>query len=192
MTTESDTFETTRQPTRYASEDAMEWTYQKVLAGSAVWLIPTNHPAPAEQIHVHYPGQHSDGYGGRTLLFRLEDGSDYEAQGPWHSNADSLYACTGVDLRDQYRTYGCVAHLREYIPNILEDRFVGILHKDQDWVVGRFDRLREIARDFADKLKHPVYCYSKSMGGSSSGLEYPRGTKWEDWKKWKPTYVPNR
>ena len=181
-------FLTSRQPMKSGAYEASKFVYRKVEAdrGEEIWLIPTNSPAPGEQVHVHYPKKKSEGYGGATLTFLLEDGTEYKAQGPWHSNTDHLFQSTGIDLRNQHRTYGCVALRREHTNQFMEDRFTGLLHCDSDWVVGDFNRLRQLGIQFATKLNHPVFVYSQSQGGSSSGMEYPTGTTWQDWKDWEP------
>jgi len=154
-----------------------------------VWLWPVNSVSPAEQIHVHDPKDtHSDGYGGSTLTFALEDGTEYKAKGPWHSNSYSLFAATGVDLRDTNWTYGCVAKKRVVLShkngNAPHDQYEGVLYADKEPVLGVFDRLQKIAVEWADKLGHPVACYSSSKGGSSSGYELPSGTEWAQWRDW--------
>ena len=163
---------------------AAKFVYRKLVdAKGRVWLYPVNTDTPGEQVHVHDPRDlKSDGYGGATLQFALEDGSVYAAKGPWHTNTGALFEATGVDLRNTHRTYGCVARIRVYKNHITE--FHGILHADKVPVIGAFNRLKDIAQTWADQLKHPVACYSESKGGTSSGWEIPEGTEWRDWNDW--------
>jgi len=172
-------------PMKSGAFEASKFVYKKVTDRNGnVWLYPANSPAPAEQVHVHNPKDlNSQGYGGATLQFVLEDGTVYSARGPWHGNADALFAATDIDIRDTHFTFGCVALRRVYVSDGATS-FEGILHADKDWVLGRFDRLKYIAIVCATELKHPVVCYLQSSGGSSSGYEIPAGTKWEDWTTW--------
>jgi hypothetical protein len=171
--------------------EATKFIYRKLVDKKGhVWLYPINSETPAEQVHFHDPKDlKSDGYGGSTLHFTLEDGTTYAAKGPWHSSSDAMYAATGVDVRNTSRTYGCVAKNRIYKhkPNSYSgvQEFHGIFHADTEPVIGSFNRLKKLGQEWADKLGHPVVVYSESKGGSSSGWEIPTGTDWrKDWDKW--------
>lgn len=155
--------------------EAAKFIYRKLVDPQGhVWLYPVNSETPAEQVYFHDPKDlKSDGYGGSTLHFLLEDGTVYDAKGPWHSSADGMWAATGVDIRATYRTYGCVALKRVYEGHV--QTFHGVLHADTSPVIGEFDRLEKIAQAHADRLGHPVAYYSKSKGGSSSGYKIPSG-----------------
>lgn len=164
--------------------EAARFVYRKVVdAKGKVWLYPVNSESPAEQVHFHDPlDKRSQGYGGSTLHFELEDGTTYAAAGPWHSAASSMFDATGIDIRNTHWTYGCVAKHREYKGHVAH--FKGVLHADEKPVLGSFDRLKLIAQAHADRLKVPVACYSESKGGSSSGWEIPTGTEWRGWSEW--------
>ncbi len=149
--------------------EAAKFVYRKIVDSKGhVWLYPSNSKDLKSQ-----------GYGGSTLQFALHDGTVYAAKGPWHANADEMLQATGVDIRNTYRTYGCVAKRRVYKGNVHEYR--EILHADIEPLIGEFDRLRKIAQEWADKLGHPVVYYSESKGGSSSGWEIPKGTNYQQW-----------
>jgi hypothetical protein len=164
--------------------EATKFVYRKIVDSKGhVWLYPSNSDTPAEQVHYHDPKDlRSDGYGGSTLHFVLEDGTTYAAKGPWHSSADGMFEATGIDIRNTHRTYGCVAKKRVYKGNVHE--YHDVLHADTEPVIGEFDRLKKIAQKWADELGHPVACYSQSKGGSSSGWEIPTGTDWRKWNDW--------
>lgn len=164
--------------------EAAKYVYRKLVDKKGhVWLYAVNCDHPAETVHFHDPeDKHSDGYAGNTLHFVLEDGTVYDAKGPWHSNSDAMFEKTGVDIRNTYRTFGCVALRRKYENHI--SKFIDVLHLDKESTLGTFDRLEKIALDWADKLGHPVACYRESRGGSSSGYEIPRGTEWRSWTEW--------
>lgn len=172
--------------------EAAKFIYRKVVGKRGVWLFPTNSSTPGEQVHFHDPADTgSQGYGGSTLHFLLEDGTTYDAKGPWHSNTDALFSDTGVDIRNTFRTFGVVAKKRTSLllrpgvsGNSSHYRFDGLLHLDSEPQIGDFDRIKKIALEFATKLEHPVVCYSESNGGSSCGWEVPPGTEWKAWTEW--------
>jgi hypothetical protein len=172
--------------------EAAKFVYRKVVGKRGVWLYPTNSDTPGEQVHFHDPTDtKSDGYGGSTLTFTLEDGSTYAAKGPWHSNTDALYDDTGVDIRNTFRTFGCVAKKRISLPlrpgvsrNSSHWRFEGVLYADTAPQIGDFNRIHDLAKEWAGKLGHPVAYYQESNGGSSCGWECPPGTEWRSWNEW--------
>ena len=124
------------------------------------WLIPVNDPEPAAHVHYHHPNdKNSEGYAGRTLPFKLEDGSVYQAQGPWHSNSDALFRDTGVDIRDQHLTFVVLAKDRD--GSVMKD----VLYIDDKPTLGKFERYKELATQYPDAR----YYYSESHGGSSMG-----------------------
>jgi len=170
--------------------EAAKFLYRKIVdAKGHVWLYPVNSETPAEQVHFHAPeDKNSQGYGGSTLHFELEDGTIYAAKGPWHANADSMFEATGIDIRETHRTFGCVAKHREYKskPGSYAGvtTFRGLLHADKEPVIGKFSRIHDLAKEWADKLGHPVAYYSESKGGSSSGYEVPNGSDHRNWSEW--------
>ena len=81
-------------------EDAKSRRY-KLYTGKrrAIWLVGCVESCGD---HIYCSGgPNSEGFGGATLEFTLENGCDsIKLKGPWHSNADSMFADTGVDFRD--------------------------------------------------------------------------------------------
>jgi len=151
--------------------------YRKVETISKIWYIPIQDNA-ADDIHVFIKGDGGkigrfQGYGGATLNFSLEDGTIDRVKAPWHSNSIALYNDTGIDLRDKTLTIGAIGKDRVYEGQIgyLED----LLYEDKDWVLGSFDRIRDMAQKFADDLGIKVWYYSQSTGGSSTCWLYPTG-----------------
>lgn len=148
-----------------ASAEAEAKVYRKTIGKSgAVWLVPIG-PNPAENVHVHFPGKHSDGYAGRTLSFPLEDGTTYEAQGPWHSNSDSLFDDTGIDVRETYRTFVVLSRDVKYLPNMVYE-LVDVLYEDPpEGKDGRYNRDKDLAKQYPEAR----FCFMKSHGGGSAG-----------------------
>ncbi len=150
---------------RYAmicgSAEAEKRVYRKVECKRGVWLVAIQ-PNAAENVYFHNPlDTKSEGFGGRTLSFPLEDGTVYEAKGPWHGNADSLFNDTGVDVRDTHYTFVVLAMARDGYPTILRD----VVYKDAAPVLGAFDRYKELCKQYPQALQY----YSESSGGSSCG-----------------------
>jgi hypothetical protein len=165
-------------------DDDPHYTYRIVQGHSGnTWLIPTNTDYPAENVHVDQHDPRSRGYAGGMLSFPLEDGTTYSAKGPWHSNAESLYNDTGVDIRATYRTYGCVALKMRY-DNRGNGIFEELIYVNREPTIGPFDRITDIAQTEADKRGHPIAACSISRGGGMMGYEYPNGTSSRDWMEW--------
>lgn len=150
-------------------------TYQKLEDKSGrVWLVANQEDA-ASNVYVHNPKDHnSQGFAGRTLTFQLEDGSSYSAKGPWHTNADALFAATGLDIRDRHRTQVAVGH--RYGKGMLT--LADVIYLEEAPVLGTFDRYKAVAQSFADQLDTPVYYLMRSFGGASGGPIKP--TAWTE------------
>jgi hypothetical protein len=126
------------------------------------WLFPLDIPNRAEHIYTDNPNRTEDGFGGRTMHFDLGNGRTYEATGPWHSNSSALFKATGIDLRNEYFTEGCVALSRITLRGY--DQFKYVLVQDDEPVLGNFNRIQCVAKLIAQYIGVPVYYYS---GGSS-------------------------
>lgn len=128
-----------------------------------IWLV-ANQEEAADNIYVHKPKDtKSQGFAGRTLEFKLEDGTIYKAQGPWHSNADSLYEDTGVDVRDTHSTFVVLGMERTFVD--WQSGIKDIVYQDEKPTLGRYDRYKEIMK----KYPEAKYYFMKSRGGASCG-----------------------
>ncbi len=164
------------------SGDIIERVFKKVETGrGGVWLYPVGVDNPAEHVHFHNPKDvNSDGYGGRIIPFKLEDGSTYEAKGPWHSNADDLFSSTGVDIRDTYKTFVVIGlEVQGSIHN--KGHISKLLYMDEQPTLGNYHRGDAIAKRLAEELQIPVYLHSKSHGGSNSRWVKPNEERY--WEK---------
>jgi len=111
--------------------------------------------------------KYSDGFGGRTLTFNLEDGSEIEVQGPWHSNADSFFYSTGIDLRDKHWT--AVLLTGEDIWNKGELPEEEILYKEDSPRLGTYHRgLRIAEKYFRDHPEEDLVCLNHYTSGGAS------------------------
>jgi len=92
------------QPMRCSSYEAEQRRYKKIIGKDGHIYLYAIQDNPADNIYVS-GGKNSDGFGGRTLSFTLEDGTVEELRGPWHTNSDDLFVHTGIDLRAKYLTF---------------------------------------------------------------------------------------
>lgn len=160
-----------RQPMICGSAEAESRRYYKHVGKSGkIWLVADQEDAAAN-VYVE-GGPNSDGFAGRTLTFPLVDGTEIKLKGPWHANADAMFADTGVDVRDKHRTFVVVSRDRKSGKNY-ESIMVDVLYRDDEPQIGSFHRGDEIARQWAREIGAPVYCYSASAGGSSCGQVKP-------------------
>ena len=114
-----------------------------------VWLI-AKQPNEADGVYVHNPkAKNSDGFGGATLEFKLEDGSIYRAKGPWKTGPDGLFVDTGYDIREKHATVVVIGRARSY--DYSRDKYYGqcvigdVLYEETEPVIGKFDRVKDIA-----------------------------------------------
>jgi hypothetical protein len=171
------------------AEDSCRKYFLYIEEGGRRWVVSATDENCAEYIYVD-GGKGSQGFGGARLRFQLAPCGYVEFEGPWHSNSDSFFKATGIDVRDKYRTWGIVARRRTFVKNenmgstmpyILED----ILHFDPMPVLGRFNRVRDIAQELADKLDETIYYFDSSRGGSSCGPMDPTHIREEKARNWK-------
>lgn len=163
------------QPMRCGSYEAEQRRYKKVIGKlGKIWLYAVQ-DNPADNIYVS-GGKNSDGFGGRSISFTLEDGTIEELSGPWHTNSDDLYNNTGIDLRDKHLTFVVIGKGRKTLRTKQGwvDIILDVLYKDDKPTIGKFERGEVIAQKLANKLKQTVYCYSQSQGGSSNSPIEPK------------------
>lgn len=143
------------------------------------WLVPTNIPNPADHIIVE-GGPKSDGYGGATLTFKLDDGTTLDLTGPWHSNSNALLNDTGLDIRHKHRgTVGVALGLRRdpagHGTRNFYPTYTDLVYLEED-TVGRFagDVLNKVGQEIANDLGETVYGFSQSTGGGSCKAFQPK------------------
>ena len=91
------------------------------------------------------------------------------------SNAQALYADTGVDVRDTHKTVGIVAFKREWLGGGLNNgaEYTDIIHHDKEPILGRYNRIMDIAQEAANYTGEVVHYAMRSGGGGSSGAKKP-------------------
>jgi hypothetical protein len=135
------------------------------------WLVAIQ-PNEADNVYVE-GGPNSDGFAGSILSFTLESGEVISLKGPWHTNADSLFNDTGIDIRDKHLTFVVIGLDRTHTDRGYRTVIKDVIYKDKEPTIGAYYRGTKIAMQLAKELNRPVMCYSKSENGSSSGLVYP-------------------
>lgn len=154
------------------SYEAERKDYRRVIGRSGRrWYVPMNN-SPADGIHVS-GGPSSDGYGGRTLAFKCSDGGVYEERGPWHSNADSLFQDTGVDVRDTHMMTYVISLGRESLDHLGSYKMLDVLEMVLTPTAMRYNTPAEHAKAYANALGRTVYVSSKSVGGGCAGWQSP-------------------
>jgi len=154
------------------SADAEQRIYHKVIGNSGrIWLY-ADQPNSADNIYVS-GDKNSDGFAGRTLSFLLDDGSLLQLTGPWHTNAESLFNDTGVDLRDKRYTRLIVGESGQY------DHYKGtvvknVLYEEKTWVLGSFNRPNIKAQQLVNELNKPLYVVIKTQGGAQYSWIKPK------------------
>ena len=148
-------------------------TYKKVIGKENIWYLSTQDNS-ADNLYCTAINKtkRSNGFGGATLEFKLDDGTSDFVQGPWHSNSGSFLKDTGIDVTDKHFTFGVISMEKEWLsPNsIMKD----VIYQDDDWTLGSFDRIENLAKEMARKLNKKVYFYRQSTGGSTQSWAEPK------------------
>jgi hypothetical protein len=121
-------------------------------------------------------GPGSEGMGGRTCRFELEDGTHYDSIGPWMTNSNDLFAQTGVDLRNRHASRLILARKIEYPKGQYCDRpdMLDVVHYEEEFVEGTFDRANILAQDIADKMGEKLFYFIETSGGAQSFHVLPK------------------
>jgi hypothetical protein len=155
------------------------------------YIIPTDVLNIADHVHVDTHDPKSDGYGGRTLEFELENGEIYMAKGPWHSSG-SVLLDVGLDVRDLHMTMLTLwSTKKEEVTHkgYITDEETGkltwtdvtrtidvkdeIIYEEKLPVLGMFMRGERVAAAYAKATGKTIYYRSESYGGASQQLITP-------------------
>lgn len=135
----------------------------------------------AEHVYVDEP-KNRTGFAGSTLVFKLEDGTTFSSKGPWKSSTDLLLKETGIDLTQQHLTKGVIALEIDYRKGgygLEKVTCRNVLHVDDAYVRGAFERIEQLAQKYADELRVTVRVVSHSHDGSHGGWKSPSPITWE-------------
>lgn len=167
-------FEIKHQPMTCGQEELSVRTYKKIIKGKrGTWYVAIQ-DNPADNVYfASKEGGKSDGFGGATLTFKLEDGTEDKVQGPWHSNPDALFSDTGYDVRDKCLTFGVIGKDVRFDRYPYKDFIVDVLYKDEDFTIGAFNRIKDKAQELANELGVKIVYYQQSQGGSTRSWCYP-------------------
>jgi len=167
-------YETGRMPMISALGEAVTKKFRKVkgLSGN-FWFIPLQ-DNPADNIYMDDPNNlKSDGFGGRIVNFELENGKVYLAHGPWHSNADSLFKDTGIDVRGLCLTQVVLGTGGVEYQGGHSFKVKDVIYQEDEYKLGSFDRGKELAQEYANKLNKTVHGWVQSKGGGHGVTKKP-------------------
>lgn len=113
-------------------------------------------------------GPGSQGMGGSTCRFHLEDGTHYDSIGPWMTNANDLFRETGVDLRNKHASRLILARKTEYPKGQYCDRpdMIDVVHFEEEFIEGPFDRANILAQEIANKMGEKLFYFIETSGGA--------------------------
>ena len=177
------TYEIQRESMLCGSVEAEARRYKLLIGKNGnIWLVALE-PNEGGNIYVSDPSPKSEGFAGRLITFPLEKpGESITLQGPWHGNSEALFRDTGYDARDKHETFVVIAKRRTYKDG--RTFYEDVLHQDEAPTLGYFERGSVLAEELATRLNQPVFCYSKSRGGSSDGPVYPNNWTEERKQAW--------
>jgi hypothetical protein len=153
------------QPMISASHEAEIRKFHKYTGKTWTWYV-ADQPNAADNIYCWRPGP-SEGFGGRVISFTLINGEIDGVAGPWHSNSNGLFLDTGIDIRNKHLTFGVIG--QEYN----NGQIINVIHQDEDWVIGTFVRIHDLAKQLAKERSEILYYYQVTAGGSSRGRVLP-------------------
>ena len=130
-----------------------------------LWLV-ADQPNSGDDIYV-WDNLNTSGFGGRHIDFTLTNDTVITLKGPWHSNSISFFDDTGIDIRDKHLTFGVISR------KFANDEMIDVLHQDEDWTIGPFNRIPTLAKEMANNLREKLYYFKLSQSGSSRGPVEP-------------------
>ena len=160
--------------------EAAKHKYHGIEISENNWWLYGDIENPAD--HIYHgnanPNTTSDGFGGAALPFELVDGRTITLYGPFKVAECYLCGATGIDLSDKHKTRGVIASEKPtYDPHgggyFGTRTFTSLVHLDTDWVIGKFDRIKELAQKLADEHGEPMWSYVETQGGSNSFCKKP-------------------
>ena len=155
-------------------DEQAQRTYRKVVGINSIWYIAIQEN-PADNVYCTAKVRtgRSDGFGGATMEFQMEDGTVDRVQGPWHGNADSLLSDTGYDVTETRLTQGICS--KGKAGNMLDGyEFIDVLHYDEVPTLGQYDRIMTIAQNLANENNCRIYYAMKSAGGGNAHFRDPK------------------
>ncbi|MEM1411633.1 MAG: hypothetical protein AAGH19_04675 [Pseudomonadota bacterium] len=131
--------------------------------------------------HVYHgcdlPDHKSQGFGGATLTFLLVGGGELKLKGPWKASPGGMLKATGVDVTDKLLTRAIIGPESTLDLNgggyFGTRTFINPGWYEPDFVLGRYERGRELADALATALGRPLRYYVETGGGSHSGTAMP-------------------
>lgn len=173
-----------------ASGEAQAKEYLHIKGKKWDWLVQPNREAESILCWKDSKGT-SKGFAGRTLKlkvigellevpwvglepFMYEEPCEFQWQGPWASNTESLFVDTGYDIRDRIKSWGCIGKRRSYDKSnqpfgasrqVIEE----LVYFDEAPQYGTGRRIQDLAQKMSDELEITLFYYEETRGGSSCG-----------------------
>lgn len=145
--------------------------YKMVQGNRAKWFYKPGPFAADDGIFMD-GGKGSNGFGGRTITFQIDDGTTYDSIGPWRAGADAMLEDTGVDIRNSYGSRLVLSR------GIKSDGHYGsvyldVVYHEEHKVEGLFERAYELAKQKVKEMNEPLFYYIETAGGTQSGKMKP-------------------
>lgn len=143
--------------------------YQPPVAGTrGLWFIPSNVPNPADGLLVETDNK--TGYGGAIFNLECTDGSIHTIKGPWHSNPESLFHDTGIDLRDKHLVSTIIGD--DFLTRDFNapPTFNTIFLEKRESIEDFYQYLKDAERIMQEKNLTQVAVYHETPGGWSTSF----------------------
>jgi len=172
-------FTTWPQHLTFAQSELTEHTFHHVVVKGEHWLWAADVENSADFVYAGSDrrSEAGRGMGGAACTFKLVDGGVVVLYGPFKCAPSYLKAAAGIDLSSRHYTRGVIAFAyamsKEGGSYFQRKDFTDLLHLDEDWTLGTFDRIEELAQEIANREGRKVYYHSQSSGGSTAAWQHP-------------------
>ena len=131
------------------------------------WLIPVDVPNRADYIYCTDSNNWDnagEGFGGNTLKFKLDTGDEFFLRGGWHSNSNSLFQDTGIDIKNEHYTH--IVTVVTSKDGVTKE----VVYDEEGWVLDDFDRVEDIRwfEEFILPVLASIQITKYSLGGSQT------------------------
>lgn len=153
-----------------ASGVVQDNSFTKHPCARGVWYVAASGDRAS---NIFFSGTNKEGMAGRTLSFKLTDGTVDLVEGPWMGNTDELYKDTGVDLRDKHlMRYVICRELTHNGPEVYCKDVLALVDEPSEMT---YSECTELAQKMANTLNERLRYAYESSGGSCIGYVKPEG-----------------
>lgn len=137
------------------------YTYNKIKGRSGdIWYYKDGKFAGD---YIYVSNNDKSGFYGHIICFKLVNGKVDEIVGPWHSNSETLFADTGINLTNKHATFIVLAKTKH--DNVLND----IIYTDEFFIESEFNRYKILAEYYSKLCNCDIYYYQEYSGGKIVG-----------------------